>query len=648
MATMSPKKAQAFILSLAIVLLLAAAALVSLLAMAQFEKVLVPELDKKGLRVAESVRSLLVKSINYGVPLDKLRGSQDYFDQVLAEHQESRYLAVTTSTGQLLYRSSQLPDQVAARLASQQPSRHKQTAVIGPYYNLSLAVIVGDEQLATLHLGLDNTFVLRRIKEIGYDILTVLLIAFIFTFELMLLIFSAMIHAPMASIKERLDNLALGKTGQQLAIRANREFERVHQLLNRISAQQSSDSSPVEQRQPAVEVRGLVFLFIFAAMFPVSFLPIYLNQLYQPLASLSKELTLSLPFGAYYLVTALAIALAGPWSERVGRRRPMVLGALLGAAGYLGCGLAPSLVLLTACYCLAAIGFGLVMVASQGYIIDTTRADQRSSAIARFWAGFFSGTLCGTGIGAILAHRIGFQATFMVAAAFSLASSLLMVRLISDQQQRQHKPPVSLAQLGQLLANGRFFALVFGLSVPAKVVMTGFMFYLVPKFLDSLAVGQSSIGRILMIYSLMFVFVGPPLSRFFEKHLNPALMSLAATVQAGAALLLAGLWPEVAGVVVAISLYALFRASCTPATTALLLQVSKPQVEKLGAATVISVSTLCERLGNISGPILAGLLITAFGFEWAMASYGILTLAGALLVMLVFAFTSPAAREDRP
>ncbi len=639
MAAMGQKQAQVLILSLSMVLLLSAAALISMLAMGEFERVLVPELDKKGVRLAESVRSLLVKSIGYGVPLDRLNGTTDYFDEVLAEHEETRYLALTTSSGTLLYASSELPKQLLTPLFSQSSKKNKESTILGPYYNLSLPLVVDGRQLGTLHLGLDNTFVRSRIKEIGYDILTVLVIAFILTFELMLLIFSTLVDSPIQAIKSRLVTLAQGSFTELVMVKSNREFDRIHRLLNRVT----EDSIPAKQLskvqdQPIIDVRGLLFLFIFSAMFPLAFLPIYIAQLYEPVFGLSKEFTLSLPFASYYLFTALAIGFAGPWSEKVGRRRPMILGSLLGSCGYLGCGLAPNLLLLTISYCLAAIGFGLVMVACQGYIVDNNPKEQRTSAIARFWAGFFSGTLCGTGIGAVLADRIGFAPTFLVAAVLSLLSALLMIRLINNPagQQQKSKKTLRLRHVRTLLSNGRFLALVFGLSIPAKICMTGFMFYLIPRFLDSVATGQSTIGRILMIYSLMFVFVGPPLSRFFEKRLNSTMMSILATMLAGLALLMAAWQPGLTTIIAAVTLYALFRSSCAPATTTLMLTVSSQEVKTLGAATVISVALLVERLGNILGPILAGLLISAYGMQWAMAGYGILTLAGALLVILVF------------
>lgn len=633
--SLDPKQTQHIILALVMALMLGAAALISTLAMTEFTRVLSPELNKKGERLAESVRSLLVKSLNYGVPLHRLNGTREYFDGVLNEHQEARYLALTTPDGKLLYASSQLPKSLLLPFFHQHTTT-KTSHPIGSYLDLALPLMLEGQQRATIHLGLDNNFLTNRLQEIGYDILTVLVIAFVFTFELLILIFSTLINSPIQTINARLNNIAQGSTMAMVQSKGDDPFSRIHQRLNQLSTIITPQPPLANKKQsPPVAVRGLLFLFIFAAMFPVAFLPMYIAQLYQPLGSLSKEFTLSLPFAAYYLASALAIAYAGPWSERVGRRQPMLSGALLSALSLLGCAVASNIWLFTLGYCLAAVGFGLVMVACQGAIIDQTPATQRTSAMAHFWAGFFAGTLCGTGMGAILAQHIGPAPTLLVAALSSLVCAIVMARLMPPGPTSQTIPKKNLRwqQLRRLLANGRFLALVFGISVPAKICMTGFMFYLIPKFLTAQDINQASIGRILMLYSLMFIFVGPGLSRLLEGRLSQRRLTIGATLLAGLALLFVVWQADVVGVLLAVGLYALFRASSSPASTSLLLEVSSQEVEELGAATVIAIATLFERLGNIAGPILAGLLLALFGFPGALASFGILTLAGALLAL---------------
>jgi sugar phosphate permease len=47
-------------------------------------------------------------------------------------------------------------------------------------------------------------------------------------------------------------------------------------------------------------------------------------------------------------------------------------------------------------------------------------------------------------------------------------------------------------------------------------------------------------------------------------------------------------------------------------------------VQEVGAGTVTGVFRLIERLGNVLGPIVSGLLISQFGFDGAFLGIGLL------------------------
>lgn len=634
------------ILCLTLALLLAAAVSVSFLAVTRFEQVLVPEMEKKGLRIGQSMDNLLVKILGYGVPFEKLRGTTEYFHEILSEHSECRYVALTMPDGAILYSSANLPGKLLSPFFQQTGMGTGQAGrIIGPYHDLSFPLDVHGRNPGVLHLGLDNNFIQSRIREIGYDVLTVLLISFILTCELLLLIFSVMVTDPFRSISRRLDSLATGRLACTVKEAGSCEIMRINHMLNRIAMENARDRKILLHQEiiPA-DVRGLLFLFIFSAMFPLAFLPISVAGLSLPALPMSREVVLSLPFAAYYMCSAIAIAAAGPWSERTGHRLPMVTGALLGAAGYAGCSLASGLVLFTACYSLAGAGFGLVMVACQGYIVDTAPRERRSSAMARFWAGFFSGTLCGTGMGALLAQHIGPELTLAAAVLPALASALLMASIIRPEKDmlRKREKSAGIRHVWPSLFNRRFLAVVFGLSVPAKLCMTGFMFYLVPRFLAGTPVDQAAIGRILMIYSLMFVIAGPFVSQVLEQRFSPAMIAIPSAMMAGVSLLLVYWQPGVLSIVFSIFLYGLFRSSSSPAATTMLMEINSREIREFGPATLLGSAIFLERAGSIGGPLLAGILMTVMDMPSAMACFGLFTLTGGFMALLALQGRNPA------
>src|SRR5205823_6971910 len=80
---------------------------------------------------------------------------------------------------------------------------------------------------------------------------------------------------------------------------------------------------------------------------------------------------------------------------------------------------------LTSARAVSALGFSLVFVSAQGFVIDSTDVRQRSSGMAMFISAILVAGLCGPPIGGILADRLGIPATFVIAGLFAAASFVL-------------------------------------------------------------------------------------------------------------------------------------------------------------------------------------------------------------------------------
>jgi sugar phosphate permease len=63
----------------------------------------------------------------------------------------------------------------------------------------------------------------------------------------------------------------------------------------------------------------------------------------------------------------------------------------------------------------------------------------------------------------------------------------------------------------------------------------------------------------------------------------------------------------------------------------------------VGQATTTGIFRLIERLGNVLGPIVAGVLISAFGFKGAFYGIGLITLASSIVFTVVL-----LALQDEP
>ena len=64
------------------------------------------------------------------------------------------------------------------------------------------------------------------------------------------------------------------------------------------------------------------------------------------------------------------------------------------------------------------------------------------------------------------------------------------------------------------MVNKRFMTVTGLAAIPAKILLTGVCFYLVPLYVLSLGSTQSVVGRILMLYGVVMVVVSPLAAAF--------------------------------------------------------------------------------------------------------------------------------------
>jgi MFS family permease len=163
-------------------------------------------------------------------------------------------------------------------------------------------------------------------------------------------------------------------------------------------------------------------------------------------------------------------------------------------------------------------------------------------------------------------------------------------------------------------------------AMPAKIVLTGICFYLIPLYMLSIGSSQAMTGRLLMSYAVVMVLMSPltanlARSRESMEWLVGGGLALSGV---GGLLLLAGggtLW-----VWAAILLIGFGQSLSMSAQSALVGEHCTEEVEKMGEPAVYGVYRLLERLGNALGPVLAGVLVLNFGYRSSFAVIGAMAL----------------------
>ncbi|HEX8276718.1 MAG TPA: MFS transporter [Longimicrobiaceae bacterium] len=182
--------------------------------------------------------------------------------------------------------------------------------------------------------------------------------------------------------------------------------------------------------RPERRVLAALWLLVFAvtsqALILAPILPRMSEQLGIPLARLGMLVT-------GYAVAVAAVALvAGPVSDRVGRRRMLLAGAAAMAAGLALHALADGFAALLAVRVLTGAGGGVLTGATAAYVADYFPPERRGWANGWVTSGMAVGQIVGIPLGTLLAAGWGFRVPFLCFAAAMALAGVLVWRWVPE------------------------------------------------------------------------------------------------------------------------------------------------------------------------------------------------------------------------
>lgn len=401
----------------------------------------------------------------------------------------------------------------------------------------------------------------------------------------------------------------------------------------------------LSQAATLTRLRAPLFLFMLAEELTRPFLPAHAKALYVALPGLSAQVAIGLPIVAFMLVVALGQPVLGMWADRIGHRRTMQIGSVLAMLGLGASALSHTLYELIAWRALCGLGYATVFVAGQAYVLAHTAAHERSRGFALFVGAIMAAAVCGPPIGGILADHLGARWSFAVAGTIALSALLAVSGLPAHESRPDSREKVpGLGDFVRLLANRRFLTVSVLAAVPAKLILAGFCFYLVPLYVGSLGATPSAAGRALMVYAASLVLVLPQAARLAERGLRHEQLVLAGLCISGGGGLVLLVQGGLGAVYFSMLLLGLGQGLSIAAQSSLVAELCGEAIRRHGSGPVYGVYRLVERLGNAGGPLLAGLLVASLDYRGAFAAIGTLVLASGFL----FALGSGALRRPVP
>jgi MFS family permease len=402
-----------------------------------------------------------------------------------------------------------------------------------------------------------------------------------------------------------------------------------------VFAESGASHGLVQQR--VVSIRILTFLFMFAEMLSRSFLPIYIGTLPEPGLGLAPSLTASIPLTANLLGVACSLPFAGRLSDSIGRRNSYTLGAMILALGLVGAGISGNFYTLLLARTVSGVGYALLFMACQGYVIDNTNENNRSRGIAAFVSAIMVAEICAPAVGGILADRIGYQLVFIFAAFVAVLATMLAIRTLDNQTARARSGSgAQSSALPLLIKNHRFIAISVLAGIPAKLLLGAFLIYLVPVILTELHSSKSEIGRYTVIYGILTLALAPVFARITDRYRAHALMVGAGGLLTGAGLVPILFQASTFNVLVGIAALGLGQAMSISAQLGLVTTVTLKEAQQAGTTAVLGMFRLIERLGGAAGPAIAGALVALLGPVHAMAALGGFGMLTSLAFLIIF------------
>jgi len=648
-----------------IAVLMAALVFLSFQTAQRADAILQPEIERKAAAVARSTVGLVDRAVELGIPIDRLEGAAAHFESILAGNPDLSFIELRGADGRVLY---------GARTAA-----GDQAGAADRANELTMPLGNGGATPVVVAVGMDPAYAREVVSTLWLDLLIIMFVTALVALELIYVGFGAGLYGAIEGVESRLRTIRKGDLRLHPPVEANSEFgrfaravddrlSRLHAAYDGLRKHVSEHSDAVSQRAvdllrdrfglgqgvvatpvQVIAMRAPLFVFMLAEELTRPFLPGYIRSLATPIPGLSPEFVISLPMIAFLAVVALAQPFLGSVTERMGRRRSLMSGAVLGLVGYVASAFVGDLLELTVARMVSAVGFALVFASAQGHVIDSTDIRHRSGGMAMFIGAILVAGLCGPPIGGILADRIGIPGTFLVAGLLSACSFVLAYLCMPTAiARRAQGPAIRWRDFGPILSSPPLAALFFLCAMPAKIILVAFCFFLVPLQMEAMGATQSMTGRMLMIYPIAMVLLVPVFAALADRRNKRvqfvAVGGLLAGLSGFAVLLDAG---SLLPIVLMLLGLGVGQAMSIAPLSGLVGELGRALPPSVNENSVYGIFRLVERTGNALGPLVAGALLGVYGFSTTVAIIGGITAVCAVLFLAVIGLLRPAKFELR-
>ncbi len=644
----------------AVAALVAANAFLAWIALGAVETRLEPVIKDKAHVLARSIANDLYTAVRLDIPVQGLRGVDAYLDDLLTDHPEVAYLAVTDAGGKVLF-SAEADDGV--EVSSHPLAANAGTFVsVGSDYNIAHPLVHDGKQVGHAMVGIDRRYVRNTMAGIFTDIGISLCVAILIVLELTLLVLSLTVARSIGLMRRLMHAVSEGDFSASIATRGRDDLARVIDAMNGINTEinrrfrelvaaggaverlregrvfaEAGAYRPVQVLR-AGDVQYPLFFFIFGVELSRPFFPLFVRDLYDPALGIDASIAIAMPMSVWVIAMLFTTPLAPTLIRRLGTRNTLLLGMAPTSVGLIATAFATGFIELIAWRCVTAAGFGLVTAAILVRLAITAPERRRALNIGVFVTATGGGSICATAIGGILAERLGYENTFIVGATIVFVAMTITYGFLSSEEGvgTSVGTPAHRRRLG-IYGSVRFMTFMALSALPSRTVLTGFLFFLVPLYLDSLDFGGAAIGRTMMVYFLVLLVMNQAAALIADRFQNHGMLIVVGGISVAAGCLLFVSTTDALLLACGVALIGLGQSFVMTPQVAVLPTYFRSETEAFGTGPVTAAFRVVERAGSIAGPLLAGSIVAFAGLQHAgrLLGYGIAVTTLLLALLLV-------------
>jgi MFS family permease len=357
-------------------------------------------------------------------------------------------------------------------------------------------------------------------------------------------------------------------------------------------------------------------------------LPIFVAKLPAPWIPFPETVRVGLLIALFGLVNSILQPFAGAFIDRIGRRKPFILGGLalmaIATLGFVVVGRFTDLLLMRS---LQGIGVALTIPAALALMASSSRKETRGGSMGIYTTSRMIGFATGPLLGGALYDRFGFNAAFFVGAGFIVAAIILV------QMWVQEEPPKAVQQ------NPGKFRIIDPSLLSAGILGVAFATFVMASAFTMMSALENEFNQRLNMNAFLFsiafsallfsrIFTQVPLGRLSDRiGRKPLIIAGLVLIAPSTALL------GYAASVTQLTTLRLIQGVGSAAVAAPAFAVAADLAQTGGEGRQMSIITMGFGLGIALGPLLAGVL-AVHSFTLPFIVGGLFSLLGAWVIYL--------------